>query len=134
MTQARAERELAALRNAALEELLQLNDAELMEDAAAEGIDVSKIAEGIRSSMRTASASFMRQNLVSAKLVVERIPRVSLPKLPISKLKELVQRAFQSDPLLGMAFRGGRSQTDEDWVSLYEDLVALGAIKPDESV
>jgi hypothetical protein len=72
---------------------------------------------------------------VSAKLAVERrTPIASLPKLPIAQLKELVQRTFQSDPLLGMAFRGGKSQTDEDWVSLYEDLVALGAIKPDEPV
>lgn len=135
MTNTRAERELAALRNAALEELLQLSDTELLEDAAAEGLNVSEIAHGIRSSMRAASASFMRQHLASAKLVVEkRIPRFSLPQLPIAQLKELVQRAFQSDPLLGMAFRGGKNQTDEDWVSLYEDLVALGAIKPDEPV
>jgi len=135
MTQARAERELAALRNAALEELLQISDAELLEDAAVEGLNVSEIAQGIRSCMRSASAGFMRQHLLSAKLVVEkRTPRVALPQLPIARLKELVQRAFQSDPQLGLAFRSGKTQTDEDWVSLYEDLVALGAIRPDESV
>lgn len=135
MTQARAERELAALRNAALEELLQISDAELLEDAAAEGLNVSEIAQGIRSCMRSASAGFMRQHLLSAKLVVEkRTPRVALPQLPIARLKELVQRAFQSDPQLGLAFRSGKTQTDEDWVSLYEDLVALGAIRTDESV
>lgn len=135
MTQGRAKRELTALRDAALEELLQLSDTELLEEVAAEGLNVSEIADGIRSSMRAASASFMRQHLAGTKMVVEkRTPRVALPQLPIVQLKELVQRAFQADPLLGMAFRGGKIQTDEDWVSLYEDLVALGAIKPDEPV
>lgn len=135
MTQARAERELAALRNAALDELLQLSDADLLEDAVAEGLNVSEIAQGIRSCMRSASAGFMRQHLLSARLVVgKRTPKVAIPQLPVARLKELVQRAFQTDPQLGLAFRSGKRQTDEDWVSLYEDLVALGAIKPDDSV
>lgn len=134
MTQARAERELAALRNAALEEILSLSDDDLLEDAAAEGLDVSKIAQGMRSCIRSASASFVRENLVSEAGVIDRRTRITLPQLSIAQLKELVQRAFQSDPQLGLAFRSGKSQTDEDWMSLYEDLVALGAIKPDESV
>jgi hypothetical protein len=135
VTLTRAEREMAALRNAALDELMQLSDSELLDDATAEGLEVSQIARSVRVCMTSASAAFMRQRLLSAKANVERGRSLDpLPKLSISELKELVQRAFQSDPLLGMAFRGGTSQTDEDWVSLYEDLVELGAIKPDEQV
>jgi hypothetical protein len=43
----------------------------------------------------------------------------------------LVQRAFEAQPDLAMAFRDGKRQSDADWHTLYEDLIELGAIEPD---
>ena len=48
----------------------------------------------------------------------------------MERLKQLIQEAFASDRGLGVAFRDGKRQSEADWESLYDDLVALGKIKP----
>ena len=45
-------------------------------------------------------------------------------------MKELIQGAFEQDKNLGLAFREGKKQTEADWATLYDDLVAIGAIQP----
>ena len=125
--------ELAALRVVALEDILNTSDAELRKEAVEDGEDVTAIAAGLKSAMRDAAASALRQRMSQAKArmtagPVQQLGRPARP--PMERLKQLIQEAFASDRSLGLAFRDGKRQSDADWESLYDDLVALGKIKP----
>jgi hypothetical protein len=126
--------ELAALRDAALEDLMATSDAELRQEAVEGGDDLDAIALQIKSAMRETAAATLRQNLVLAKA---RLPQkintwaASLDRPSLEQIKQIVQSVFKADASLGLAFRNGTKQTDEDWLSLYDDLIAIGAIKPD---
>lgn len=59
---------------------------------------------------------------------------LSFTRPAIYRIKTLVQELFANDRSLGLAFREGKRQSDADWQSLYDDLVAMGAIKADDGV
>lgn len=126
--------ELAALRDAALEDLMATSDAELRQEAIEGGDDLDAMALQIKSAMRETAAATLRQNLALAK---ERLPQIinsraaPLVRPSLEQIKQIVQSVFKADTSLGLAFRNGTKQTDEDWLSLYDDLIAVGAIKPD---
>ncbi|MDZ7855952.1 hypothetical protein [Sphaerotilus sp.] len=125
--------ELAALRVIALEDILNTSDAELRKEAVEDGEDVAAIAAGLKSAMRDAAAAALRQRLGQAKarMTVRPVQRPGQPaRPPLERLKQLIHEAFASDRSLGLAFRDGKRQSDADWESLYDDLVALGKIDP----
>lgn len=125
--------ELAALRVVVLEDILNTSDAELRKEAIEDGEDVAAIAANLKSGMRDAAAAALRQRLSQAKagMTVGPAPQLGRPlRPPMERLKQLIQEAFASDRSLGLAFRDGKRQSDADWESLYDDLVALGKIKP----
>lgn len=83
--------------------------------------------------MRDAAAAALRQRLGQAKarMTVRPVQRPGQPaRPPLERLKQLIHEAFASDRSLGLAFRDGKRQSDADWESLYDDLVALGKIDP----
>lgn len=125
--------ELAALRVIALEDILNTSDADLRKEAVEDGEDVAAIAVNLKSAMRDAAAAALRQRLSEAKarMTVGPVPKPD-PQVrpPLERLKQLIQEAFASDRSLGLAFRDGKRQSDADWESLYDDLVALGKIDP----
>lgn len=125
--------ELAALRVIALEDILNTSDADLRKEAVEDGEDVAAIAVNLKSAMRDAAAAALRQRLSDAKarMTVRPVSK-SGPQTrpPLERLKQLIQEAFASDRSLGLAFRDGKRQSDADWESLYDDLVALGKIDP----
>lgn len=125
--------ELAALRVVTLEDILNTSDAELRKEAIEDGEDVAAIAANLKSGMRDAAAAALRQRLSQAKvrMTAGPAPQQGRPlRPPMERLKQLIQEAFASDRSLGLAFRDGKRQSDADWESLYDDLVALGKIKP----
>lgn len=126
--------ELAALREAALRDVMGVSDAELLAEAIEDGEDADAIAKEYKASMRDAAASALRQRTEDAKLRSVPTSSKSKPFLrpTLERAKQLVLDVFQSNRPVGLAFREGRSQTDTDWLSLYDDLVAMGAIQPDE--
>lgn len=127
--------EMEALRDAALEDLLATSDAQLRQEAMDDGEDIDAITTCIKATMRETAASTLRQRLSQAKaqsnskLMVQKASS-ALPTL--EQIKQIVQNLFQTDPTLGLAFRSGKKQTDADWLSLYDDLVVMGAIKPED--
>lgn len=124
---------LAALRVVVLEDILNTSDAELRKEAIEDGEDVAVIAANLKSGMRDAAAAALRQRLSQAKagMTAGPAPQLGRPlRPPMERLKQLIQEAFASDRSLGLAFRDGKRQSDADWESLYDDLVALGKIKP----
>ncbi|MCK9366573.1 MAG: hypothetical protein M0P72_05415 [Metallibacterium scheffleri] len=125
--------ELAALRVIAMEDILNTPDVELRKEAVEDGEDIAAIAADLKSAMRDVAAAALRRRLSQAKarmtvLPVQRAGQLVRP--PLERLKQLIQEAFASDPRLGLAFRDGKRQSDADWESLYDDLVALGKINP----
>lgn len=124
--------EIVALRDAALEDLMTTSDEELLKEAVADGDDVEAQADALRNSMREAAAAAARKHAAVAKTRLQAKPamRVSVVRPSIDAIKRLVERAFQQDGSLGLAFRSGKRQSDEDWRTLYDDLIALGKIDP----
>lgn len=134
MKSSKERRELATLRAAAIDDLLAVTDEELRHEALADGVDLDAVAAEVGAGMQEAAAAALRHRLALAKgrMQSKPSPQRAVPMgLPIERIKQLVQSVFQSDASLGLAFREGKKQTDEDWRSLYEDLVAMGAIKSD---
>ena len=123
--------ELAALRRLALEDVLQASEADLREQAEEEGLDFNELAEKIRSSMREAAASVLREQLVKNRAPAS-TQRPAAKRPSLERIKEAIREVFAREPELRVAFRDGRQQSQSDWESLYDDLVRLGALKPDE--
>lgn len=131
----KAKMELAALREAALEDLMATTDEQLRQEALEDGDDFDAIATHVAARLQETAAATLRDRLMHAKtraqpIVRDAIQPTALPSL--QKMKLLVQTAFQSNHSLGLAFRDGKKQSDADWQSLYEDLVELGEIRPSD--
>lgn len=128
--------DIAAIRAAALDDLLATTDAELRQEVCEEGENLDAMAILMKSSMREAAASALRERMaksrrLSRQKLFARPPSFTRPA--IDRIKELVQDLFAKDQSLGLAFRDGKRQSDADWQSLYDDLVAIGAIKASDN-
>lgn len=127
--------EVMGLRQLAVEDLMAQSDAQLRQEAAEDGEDVDALAIVLRGSLREATAHVLRQRLTDAKQrMVGATARYAEPAgyPALETLKRRIQSAFESQPELGLAFREGKKQSESDWQSLYDDLIELGAIAPDE--
>jgi hypothetical protein len=131
MTKLKHVNELAALRRLALEDVLQASEADLREQAQEEGLDFNELAEKIRSCMRESAASVLREQLVKNRAPAS-TQRPAAKRPPLERIKEAIREVFAREPGLRVAFRDGKQQSQSDWESLYDDLVGLGALKPDE--
>jgi biotin-(acetyl-CoA carboxylase) ligase len=135
MTAPKAVQELAALRDAALEDLMSLSDEQLLQEAAEEGLDANQLALEMKAQLRNSAAAASRTRLSEAKARMRQPAEISIPRvrLPLEQIKQIIQDAFQNDTNLGLAFRDGKRQTESDWRSLYEDLIKVGAIRPNNN-
>lgn len=123
-----------ALRHLALEDLMAQSDAQLRQEAAEDGEDVDALAAAMRTALRAAASNVLRQRLADAKqrMMSTAHPGKATRYPTLEALKRRIQSAFESQPELGLAFREGKKQSEADWQSLYDDLVELGAIVPEE--
>lgn len=135
MNTQKTQAEMAILRDVALEDLMATSDVQLHQEAIEDGEDLNQLAMQVKITMREAAAMAQRQRLARAR---ERMSScigartISSIRPPVEALKQIVQKLFQTDPSLGLAFREGKKQTDADWQSLYDDLVSMGVIKPED--
>jgi hypothetical protein len=114
----------------ALCDLQATSDSELLKELMAEGEDLRAIAARVRTKLDEAASTVLRKQAAKTRSIT--LP-TSLIRPAIDRLKSLVQEALQSRTDLAVAFRDGKKQSDSDWESLYDDLVALGVIKDDSS-
>ena len=136
MKQPNRSEEMTSLRAMALSDLQATSDSELLKELIAEGEDLSAIAARVRAKLDEAASAVLRQQAARTRSVTLRISipvPTSLIRPAIDRLKSLVQEALQGRTDLAVAFRDGKKQSDSDWESLYDDLVALGVIKDDSS-
>lgn len=124
-------KDIIALRDAALEDLLSASDNDLRLEAQEAGIDLDKLAKEMKLAMREAASKALRQRMQEAKTRVLPVSQfIKIAQRPnLEKIKEVIQSLFIQDPSIGLAFRDGKRQSDSDWQTLYDDLLALGAIK-----
>lgn len=134
MNEEKESAELAALREAALEDILAASDADLRKEALEDGQDIKELASKIRTTMRVSAGAALRRRLAQAKARdVLGPPVVPIGGRPLLEdIKRRITEVFASNPKLGLAYRDGKKQSDVDWQSLYDDLVAMGEIKPSD--
>lgn len=135
MKPTKSHQEMIALRQLAMDDLMSQSDAQLRQEAADDGVDVDVLATALRTSLRESVAQVLRQRLTNAQQRVAspaRRPATSFIYPSLEALMQRVQRAFEVHPELGLAFRSGKKQSETDWQTLYDDLIELGAITPDD--
>ncbi|NUU03992.1 hypothetical protein [Herbaspirillum robiniae] len=139
MTHSKNSADFSALRDAALEDLLKLSDAELAAELSSDGISIAEIAQRAGNGMRETAAQAIRlQNSRKPLQALESAGPMRGVRPSIGEIKKMVTRLFENaqklgveERSLGLAFRDGKKQTDADWETLYDDLVRLKAIPPE---
>lgn len=101
--------------------------AEFVED----GLDPDRVAREMAETIDAVVSEFQRSRVAATKAVkrATKVP-VATSRPALDRIKELVQSAFQREPNLATAFRSGSKQSENDWISTYDDLVLLGKIEP----
>ena len=136
MKQSKESKEIGFIRARALDDLANTSDEEIRNEYREAGQDMTAVAKQTHDMLRNVVAAGMRAKLASAKIATK-ASSASQPanqiRPVIDRLKEIVAEAFLREPKVAMAFRDGKRQTDEDLVTVYDDLVRLGVIKPEDN-
>lgn len=135
MRQSKEGREIGFIRARTLEDLAATSDEEIRNEYREAGQDMAAVSMQTRDKLRDVVAAGMRAKLASAKAAT----KASAATRPINwvrptmdRLKEIVAETFTREPRVAMAFRDGKKQTDEDLATVYDDLVRMGIIKPED--
>jgi hypothetical protein len=135
MKQSKESREIDFIRARALDDLANTSDEEIRNEYREAGQDLAAVAKQTHDMLRDVVAACMRTKLTSAK-VATKVSSASRPtnwvRPTMDRLKEIVAEAFMREPKVAMAFRDGKKQTDEDLATVYDDLVRMGVIKPED--
>lgn len=121
---------LDAIRRLALKDLDATTDEELRAEVIEDGGDLAAIAQSVMTELDVIISGAMREYTAATKSRSPSESAIATLRPAISRIKELIESAFKSDPQLATAFREGSRQSDADLESLYDDLVALGKIHP----
>lgn len=135
MKQSKEKIEIAFIRARALDDLANTSDEEIRNEYREAGQDMAAVAKQTHDMLRDVVAAGMRAKLASAKAATK-TSSASRPtnrvRPAMERLKEIVAEAFMREPKVAMAFRDGKKQTDEDLATVYDDLVRMGIIKPED--
>lgn len=135
MKQSKESKEIGFIRARALDDLANTSDEEIRNEYREAGQDMTAVAKQTLDTLRDVVAAGMRAKLASAKAATT-ASSASRPtnriRPTMERLKEIVAETFMREPKVAMAFRDGKKQTDEDLATVYDDLVRMGIIKPEE--
>mgnify|MGYP000087075351 CR=1 FL=1 len=114
------------------------SDEKLVADAIEDGLDSEAIAQEFRLAAMNLLAQSRRKLFEETKIKLEKSKVTVADKTPvirpsIEQMKVRIQALFATKPDLAIAFRNGASQSESDWVTLWEDLVDMGIIKRDDT-
>lgn len=135
MKQSRDSKEISFIRARLLEDLANTSDEEIRNEYREAGQDLAAVAKQTHESLRDVIAAGMRARLASAKIAAKAASAsrpINRVRPTIEQIKEIVAETFTREPKVAMAFRDGKKQTDEDLATVYDDLVRMGIIKPEE--
>ena len=135
MKQSKGIKEIGFIRARALDDLANTSDEEVRNEYREAGQDMAAIAKQTHDSLRDVVAATMRAMLASTKAATtassaRKSTRRARPAM--ERLKEILAETFMREPKVAMAFRDGKKQTDEDLATVYDDLVRMGVIKPED--
>jgi hypothetical protein len=135
MKQSKGIKEIGFIRARALDDLANTSDEEVRNEYREAGQDMAAIAKQTHDSLRDVVAATMRAKLASTKAATtassaRKSTRRARPAM--ERLKEILAETFMREPKVAMAFRDGKKQTDEDLATVYDDLVRMGVIKPED--
>ena len=136
MRQSKESKEIAFIRTKLLDDLAKTSDEEIRNEYREAGQDIAEIAKQTHDTLRDVAAASMRAKLAFAKTAIKASTenrRVNPVRPAMERLKESVAEAFMREPKVAMAFRDGKKQTDEDLATVYDDLVRMGIIKPEDN-
>lgn len=123
---------LDAIQALAAQDLDEASDEQIRAEFVEDKRDPSEVARNVANSLDMVVAHFMREHAAAAKSKPNANTRPA-PRLPsVERMRELIQNAFSREPELAAAFRDGKKQSENDIGSLYEDLVELGKIEPED--
>lgn len=98
-----------------------------------DGLDPDRVAREMAETIDAVVSEFQRGKVATTKAVKKAtVVPVASGRPALERIKELVQSAFQREPNLATAFRNGSKQSENDWISTYDDLVLLGKIAPNQ--
>jgi len=135
MRQSKESKEIGFIRAMALDDLAKTSDEEIRNEYREVGQNMAAVAKQTHDKLRDVVAAGMRAKLASAKAVTKASSAgqpANWVRPAIERLKEIVAEAFLREPKVAMAFRDGKKQTDEDLATVYDDLVRMGIIKPED--
>jgi predicted nucleotide-binding protein len=120
---------LSAMQSLALTDLDNTSDEHIRAEILEDGGNPDEIANEIAERLDSIVAEFMR-NRVAANKAVKSATTIPTQKLKpsLEEIKRLIQKAFEREPKLAALFREGTKQSENDLLSLYEDLVSMGTI------
>lgn len=124
-----ARRALSAIQALIIKDMEAVSDEELRLEMIEDGHDPELVAKEMALALDSVVSEYLRSRVAATKAVKKAVQSpIPIRRPMLSKIKELVQRAFDSEPTLATAYRKGTKQSDDDWVSTYDDLVLLGKI------
>jgi hypothetical protein len=135
MKQSKESKEIGFIRARVLDDLANTSDEEIRNEYREAGQDMTAVAARTHDRLRDVFAAGMRAKLALAKTATKTLT-ASQPanrvRPAMDRLKEILAEAFLREPPVAMAFRDGKKQTDEDLATVYDDLVRMGIINPEE--
>ncbi len=135
MKQSKESKEIGFIRARALGDLANTSDEEIRNEYREAGQDMAAVAKQTHDKLRDVVGASMRARLASVKATVKAsaaIQPASRVRPAMERLKAIVAEAFLREPKVAMAFRDGKKQTDEDLATVYDDLVRMGVIQPED--
>ena len=129
---------LARISEALAEDVDRLSDEQVLQEAREDGTDTAKVAEEFRSSALLIINQAKRQRLIQARIALQQSQQSrnaavrARPTLTV--IKERIQEILTLKPSLAIAFRDGKEISDDDWLSLWDDLVETGAVKEGDDI
>lgn len=127
------QKSLNAIHALALDDIDAASDDEICAEIVEAGEDPDAVALRVAANLDEVVSQFLRDQTASRKAVMSTVAlRAPAWRPSLDIVKKLVQGAFTRDPELAAAFREGSKQSDNDLLSLYDDLVSMGKIESPE--
>lgn len=129
-----ARKALGAIQALIVQDLEGVSDEEIRAEMIEDGNDPELVAREMAEALDSVVSEFLRSKVAATKAVKRAVQAPAQTNRPVlSKIKELVQSAFEVEPTLATAYRKGTKQSDNDWISIYDDLVSLGKVDPEKN-
>jgi len=121
---------IKAIELALIDDIFKVPEAELEHEFAQDGLNIKDLANSMRSGAMELIMQERRKKLAKARagMLVQSISKSDKRRPSLDAVKRVLAELFQAKPALAVAFRQGKSQSETDWYSLWDDLVELGEI------